>query len=139
MFRTLIRTSLVILASAVCLVPADAATKNPPPKLTGQSFSGIYDRGGSESFSITVMTQKGRNLTKVRIDAMNESQSRGTGRISKDNLTFKATLHTPGKKKDRHIFRLDGTLGGGGTSLSGNYTLLRGTTTLSTGTFSVSR
>jgi len=139
MSGTLIRTSLVILASAVCLVPAQAATHPKPPVLTGATYSGTYDRGGAESFQLTVMKQRGRKLVKVRIDAMNESQSRGTGIISKDFLTFHLKTRTPGKKKYRHVFVLDGNVVGGGTSLDGTYTLTFPSGSPASGTFSVSR
>lgn len=139
MLRTLIHTTLVVLASAVCFAPAQAGTASRPPNLSGQGFSGTYDRGGPEGITITVMKQRGRKLVKVRIDAMNESQSRGTGTISKDHLTFKVRAATPGKKKFRHVFVLTGDVVGGGTGLDGTYSLARPNNAVLTGTFSVSR
>jgi hypothetical protein len=139
MFRTLIRTGLVIVASAVCLAPAQAAKLPAPPHLSGRAFTGTYDRGGPEGFNVTVLLQKGRRLVKVQVDAMNESQFRLAGRISKDNLTFKAKGHTSGKKKFWHVLTLTGNVVGGGTSLNGTYTLAFPSGTPTTGTFSVSR
>jgi hypothetical protein len=139
MSATLIRSSLVVLASAVCLVPAQAATHPKPPVLSGATYFGTYDRSGAETFQVKVLKQNGRKLVKVQIDAMNESQSRGTGMISKDFQTFHVKARTPGKKKFTHVFTLDGNVVGGGTSLDGTYTLKFPNGNSSTGTFSVSR
>ena len=139
MFRTLIRTSLVILASTVCFAPARAATVAGPPHLQGVQFSGSYDRGGSQGFNLKVLLQKGRRLVKVQIDAANESQFRLAGKISKDNLTFKAKGHTSGKKKFWHVLTLAGNVAGGGTSLDGTFTLTTPFGPPVNATFSVSR
>ena len=140
MLRTLIRTSLVILASAVCLAPAQAAKVAAPPHLSGPEFRGTYDRGGPAGFNVTVLLQKGRRLVKVQVDAMNESQFRLAGRISKDNLTFKAKGHTSGKRKFWHVLTLTGGIFDGATALDGNFTLaFPNNPTPVTGTFSVRR
>jgi hypothetical protein len=139
--RAWTRASLGIVAVALSLTPAVSAPATPPPDLTGfHAYTGSYFRDGSDQpFGLEVAEQQGRRLARVTIDAENEAQFQGRGRISKDLLTFAVNVHTPGSRRSRHRMRLHGNVIDGGAALQGDYELRRPTLAPATGTFVVSR
>lgn len=135
------RALSVMLVSVASLVPLATASGGSVPVFGQGLFRGTYDRSGDiESMDLEVAEQHGRKLTRLSINALNEAQFQGHGKIAKDLTTFKAKLATNGSRKYRHTLKLTGTLTvGASITFDGTYEMLRPSTTPLTGTFSLSR